>query len=93
VLISSVFMNMVMYMNFFFQLPEAVLRRLGYFRSMFLWQGDSKKKKYRFTKWSVVCFLKDQGGLGVHDLAVKNKALLGKCLYKLFTDDGCANQY
>jgi hypothetical protein len=27
-------------------------------------------------------------GLGVHDLEVKNSALLGKCLYKLFTEDG-----
>jgi hypothetical protein len=28
------------------------------------------------------------GGLGVHDLEVKNSALLGKWLYKLLTEDG-----
>jgi hypothetical protein len=31
---------------------------------------------------------KDQGGLGVHDLEVKNLALLGKWLFKLLTEDG-----
>jgi hypothetical protein len=31
---------------------------------------------------------KDQGGLGVHDLKVKNLALLGKWLFKLLTEDG-----
>jgi hypothetical protein len=31
---------------------------------------------------------KDQGGLGIHDLEVKNSALLGKCLFKLLTEDG-----
>jgi hypothetical protein len=36
----------------------------------------------------VVCRPKDQGGLGVHDLEVKNLALLGKWLFKLLTENG-----
>jgi hypothetical protein len=40
------------------------------------------------TKWSVVCRPKDQGGLGVHDPEVKNKALLGKWLARLLTEEG-----
>ena len=44
--------------------------------------------KYRLTKWSVVCCPKDQGGLGIHDLEVKNRALLGKWLFKLLSEDG-----
>jgi hypothetical protein len=36
----------------------------------------------------VVCRPKDQGGLGVHELEVKNLALLGKWLFKLLTEDG-----
>jgi hypothetical protein len=35
------------------------------------------------AKWSVVCCPKYQGGLGIHDLSVKNTALLGKWLFKL----------
>jgi hypothetical protein len=45
VLINSVLSNMVLYMISFFQLRKGVLKRLDYFRSRFLWQGDSEKKK------------------------------------------------
>jgi hypothetical protein len=72
----------------FFILPKGILHKLDYYRSRFFWQGDSEKKKYRLVKWSIVCSPKDQGGLGVHDLEVKNSALLGKWLFKLLTEDG-----
>jgi hypothetical protein len=58
------------------------------YQSRFFWQWDSEKKKYRLVKCSVVCRPKDQGGLGVHDLAVKNPTLLGKWLFNLLTEDG-----
>ena len=35
-----------------------------------------------------MCRPKDHGGLGIHDLQVKNRALLGKWLFKLLTEDG-----
>jgi hypothetical protein len=40
------------------------------------------------AKWNVVCHPKDQGGLGIHDLEVKNMGLLGKWLFKLLTEEG-----
>jgi hypothetical protein len=71
----------------FFLLPKGVLYKLDYYRSRFFWQGDSEKKKYQLAKWSVVCYPKDQGGLGIHDLSVKNMALLGKWMFKLLIED------
>jgi hypothetical protein len=35
-----------------------------------------------------ICRPKEQGGLVVHDLEVKNGALLGKWLVRLLTEDG-----
>ena len=35
----------------------------------------------------MVCRPKDQGGLGIHDLQVKNEALLSKWFLKLLTED------
>jgi hypothetical protein len=61
----------------FFLLPNGVLQKLDYYRSRLFLQGDSEKKN-RLIKWSIECKPKDQGGLGVHDLQVKNSALLGK---------------
>jgi uncharacterized protein involved in cysteine biosynthesis len=59
VLINSVLTNMLLYMVSFFELPKGLLHRLDYFRSRFFLQGDNEKKKYRLTKWSVVCRPKD----------------------------------
>jgi hypothetical protein len=72
----------------FFLLPKGVLNRLDFFRSRFFWQGDSEKEKYGLSKLSVVCRPKDQGGLSIHDLEVKNTALLRKWLFRLLTEDG-----
>ena len=36
----------------------------------------------------MVCRPKDQGALGIHDVQVKNEALLSKWLFKLLTEDG-----
>jgi hypothetical protein len=42
----------------------------------------------REKKSRIVCCPKDQGGLDIHDMSVKNSALLGKWLFKLLTEDG-----
>jgi len=63
------------------------LKKLDYYRSQFFWQSDEHKKKYRRTKWEVVCTPKDQGGLGVLNLDVDNKCLLSKWLFKLLNGD------
>jgi hypothetical protein len=50
--------------------------------------GKEIVRENRLTKWSVICHPKDQRGLSVHDLEVKNRALLGKWLARLLTEDG-----
>jgi hypothetical protein len=38
---------------------------------MIFWQNDNqKKKKYRLTKWDIICQPKDRGGLGVLNIEV-----------------------
>jgi hypothetical protein len=67
-----------MYMMSLFAIPKGVLQKLDYFLSRFFWQSDDQKRKYRLAKWSILCQPKDQGGLGIHDLDVKNTALLSE---------------
>ena len=88
VLINSVLSSLPMFLLSFFEIPKGVLKRLDFYRSRFFWQSDQHKKKYRLTKWSIICRPKDQGGLGVELLQIKNKCLLSKWLSKILNEEG-----
>ncbi|WVZ62771.1 LOW QUALITY PROTEIN: hypothetical protein U9M48_012475, partial [Paspalum notatum var. saurae] len=79
-LINSVLSSLSMYMMSFFAIPKGVLKKLDYFR------------KYRLTKWDILCQPKDQGGLGIHNLDIKNTTLLSKWLFRLLTTEGTWQQ-
>jgi hypothetical protein len=87
-LINSVLTSLPMFMLSFLEIPVGVRKRLDFFRSRFFWQSDGHKKKYRLTKWDIICRPKDQGGLGVEVLELKNKSLLSKWLFKLINEQG-----
>jgi hypothetical protein len=77
-----------MFMLSFFEIPKGVKKRLDFYRSRFFWQNDQLKRKYRLTKWNIICRPKEQGGLGVEILELKNRCLLSKWLYKLLNEEG-----
>ena len=72
-----------MFLLSFFKVPVGVRKRLDFYRSRFFWQGDELKRKYRLAKWDIICRTKDQAGLGIENLEVKNRCLLSKWLWKL----------
>ena len=88
ILINSVLTSLPMFMLSFFEVPKGVRKRMDFFRSRFFWQSDGHKRKYRLTRWNIICRPKDQGGLGIEDLESKNKSLLCKWLFKLMSEDG-----
>ena len=57
----------------FFEIPKEVLKKLNFYRSRFFWQGDGHKRKYRLSKWDILCRSKEQEGLGIMDLKVQNE--------------------
>jgi hypothetical protein len=71
ILINSILTSLPMFMLSFFEIPKGVRKILDFFRSHFFWQSDGHKKKYRLTKWNLICRPKDQGGLGVDVLELK----------------------
>ena len=91
-LINSALSSLPMYM-----IPSLKSRK-GFIKSWitfgldFFWQSDEHKRKYRLAKWSILCQPKDQGGLGIQNLELKNIALLSKWLYRLLTTDGTWQQ-
>jgi hypothetical protein len=83
VLINAVLTSLPMFMLSFFEIPKGVRRRLDYFRSPVFWQSDGHKIKYRLTRWNIIRRPKDEGGLGIEVLEIKNKCLLCKWLFNL----------
>jgi exonuclease III len=88
VLINSVLTSLPMFMLSFLEIPVGVRKRLDFYRSRFFWQSDEHKRKYRLTKWNIICRPKDQGGLGIEVLELKNKCLLSKWLFQLLNEEG-----
>jgi hypothetical protein len=88
VLINSVLTSLPMFMLSFLEIPKGVRKRLDFYRSRFFWQSDENKRKYRLTRWNIICRPKDQGGLGIEVLEIKNRCLLSKWLFKLLNEKG-----
>jgi hypothetical protein len=77
-----------MFMLSFFEIPVGLRKRLDYYRSRFFWQSDGHKRKYRLSRWDILCRPKDQGCLGIEVLELKNKSLISKWLFELLNGDG-----
>jgi hypothetical protein len=88
ILINSVLTSLPMFLLSFFEIPVGIRKRLDFFRSRFFWQSDGHKRKYRLTKWNIICRPRDDGGLGIEVLDIKNKCLLSKWLFKLQNEEG-----
>jgi hypothetical protein len=61
ILITSVLTSLHIFMLYFLEIPKWVWKRLYFFHSRFFWQSDDHKKKYRLTKWNMICGPKEQG--------------------------------
>jgi len=72
----------------FFEAPKEVLKKLDYYRFRFFWQWDEHKKKYRLAKWTTLSKPKCFGGLGILDLNIQNKCLLGRWIFKFLNEEG-----
>ena len=46
----------------------------------------------QLAKWDILCQPKEQGGLGIQNLELKNIVLLSKWLYRLLTTDDTLQQ-
>jgi hypothetical protein len=88
VLIYSILTSLPMFLLSFFEILKGVRKRLDFYKSQFFWQSDQTKKTYILTRWNIICWPKDQGGLGIKVLDNKNSCLLSKWLLKLLNEKG-----
>ncbi|GJY14964.1 hypothetical protein Tco_0385386 [Tanacetum coccineum] len=76
VLLNAILNSLPIHYMSLFKAPVTVIKQLERLRRQFLWGGSSRKKKLHLVAWSIVCKLKELGGLGVVPLHIKNFALL-----------------
>ena len=80
-LIKSTLASMPIYQMSIFRMPKIVARRLEKVQRDFLW-GGNLEGKIHLVKWEVVCTEKNKGGLGLRKIAMLNKALLSKWIWR-----------
>jgi hypothetical protein len=81
-LIKSTLSNLPTYFLSLFPIPANVATCIEKLNRDFLWGGLGEVFKYHLVSWSKVCSPISEGGLGIWNLRIFNKALLGKWLWR-----------
>jgi len=79
-LIKSVISSIPTYFLSLFPLPSLVANKLEAIQRNFLWGSFGSDFKFHLVRWNIVKQPLYLGGLGIRDLRLFNKALLGKWL-------------
>ena len=79
-LIKSTLSSLPTYLLSLFPIPMSVAHRLEKLQRDFLWGGLEDNHKFHLVNWKQTCTPLQSGGLGIRNMAVFNKALLGKWL-------------
>jgi hypothetical protein len=66
-----------------FPIPATVANRIISLCRAFLWGGNASNRKKPLVAWSNICMPKLEGGLGIVNLSIWNKALMMKNLWNI----------
>ncbi|XP_074290616.1 uncharacterized protein LOC141617331 [Silene latifolia] len=61
-----------------FVLPKGIIQRVEATYRNFLWDGGTEYRRAPLVAWDKVCRTKEEGGLGLQDMEMWNKALVGR---------------
>lgn len=89
VLIKSVLFHYQVFWSNAILLPKSVIHCIEALCRNYLWSGVSDGKKMPLVAWENICMPRCEGGLGILQLDVWNKAALGKQLWKIIANSDC----
>lgn len=87
-LIKTVITSITIFWCSTFILFQACVKRINSLCGVFLWQGDVDKHHTARVSWVVVTKPKREGGQGIKNLAIWNKACCLKLIWLLFFQSG-----
>jgi hypothetical protein len=76
-LIKSTLSNLPTYYMSLFPIPVSVTSHIEKLQRDFLWGGMGEEFKYHLVSWEKVCTPISNGGFGIRNLVMFNRALLG----------------
>lgn len=82
-LAQSVLFSILIYHLSFYLLPKNILHELVKIQRAFLWGGNANNSKISWVSWGDICKPKNEGGLGIRDLEIFIRALVGKWIGRL----------
>lgn len=82
ILINSVLEALPNFYMSLFKLPVRIAQKMEQLMRNFLWQRFGENSANVLVAWDKVTKPKDQGGLGIGNLLIHNKALLGKWVWR-----------
>ena len=65
-----------------FKIPVSMAAKVERMQRDFLWSGVGEGKRDHLVSWDAVCKPRVKGGLGIGNIPLRNRALLGKWLWR-----------
>lgn len=87
--IKSVLFHFQAYWASIVMLPKGIIKQIEAICRSYLWSGNSNSKKMPLVAWESICLPRHEGGLGILQTAVWNKAATGKMLWKIISNADC----
>lgn len=87
-LIKTVITGITTFWCTMFILPQACVKHINSLCGVFLWKGDIEEHYAARASWKVVTKPKQEGGLGIKNLSIWNKACCLKLIWLLFFQAG-----